>query len=176
MKRKGSFNTIVFVAVVLAFLYMAVLGSGIIGVSKSNLEKEARASQQIAKNDLVAKDVTEDLAALLFYDEERKDHSFSLYVNRDGFSFGYFFCEGGSLSVIQRGIMGTAYKSESFGEKGMALLSMNEKQVARIVVDGVSREVDSNKPFACIVPNGANEVHLFDSKGNEIAIDQIETR
>lgn len=169
MKKKETFSTIVGVAVILAFIYMAVLGSGIIGVSKNKIEKDARASQHIAEDDLVAKDVTEDLAALLFYDEEKQKHTFSLYVNRDGFSFGYFFVYGGSLCIYDEAIKGI-----NKGEKGMALLSMNLKQVARIVVDGESREVDSSKPFAVIVPARAGEIRLFDSNGNELAIDQME--
>ena len=145
---------------------------GAIGVSKSNIEKDARQSQKINHDWLVTKDVTDEIAALLFYDAELEQHTFSVYLNREGVSYGCFFREGGSLGTIESAIQGFSYI-----DKGMALLSMNKKQVAEVKLytgkQVETLDIDPLKPFVAIVPQGTDMVSLLDSNGEEVAINVI---
>ena len=62
------------------------------------------------------------------YPQDLSDHSFSVYVNRPGLSFGYFFRGGGNLSGGQRGI--AEYTVEGYNER--AFISMNQQQVTPV--------------------------------------------
>lgn len=162
----------VFSAVILALICIAVLGSGVIGVLRSKIEEDTRQSQRIDASWLVAKDVTDEMAALLFYNKELNQHTFSIYLNNDGFSYGYFFREGGSLGSIDSGIQGFSYQN-----KGLALLSMNSKQVTKIEMHrGQNVEViiiNPLEPFAIIIPSNVDTVTLYNSNGEDVSIDNI---
>lgn len=153
-------------------LYVTLWSKGNIGVSKNRLEKNARESQKIDETWLVTKDVTDEMGALLFYNKGLNEHTFSVYLNRDGFSYGYFFREGGSLSSIGSGVQGFSYQ-----DKGMALLSMNTKNVAEIKMDDGQNieiiKIDPLEPFAIIIPHNIDVVQLYDSNGESISIDNI---
>ena len=84
----------------LGFLYM----DDDIGTSAANLESDIRNLQKIPENWIVEGDVSDTMAAYISYPQDRSDHTFSVYVNRPGLSFGYFFRGGGSLSGVERGI------------------------------------------------------------------------
>lgn len=170
MKTKKSLIIVSIVAIVV--ICVAIFGNGAIGVSRNKLEKDAREGQKINENWLITKDVTDEMGALLFYDKELNKHTFSLYLNRDVFSYGYFFREGGSLSSVGSGVQGFSYQ-----DKGMALLSMNTKNVAEIKMDNgqnVERiKIDPLEPFAIIIPSNIVVVTLYNSNGESISIDNI---
>ena len=84
----------------LGFLYM----DDDIGTSAANLESDIRNLQKIPEDWIVEGDVSDTMAAYISYPQDRSDHTFSVYVNRPGLSFGYFFRGGGSLSGVERGI------------------------------------------------------------------------
>lgn len=169
MKSKKS---IIILFVVIILLLITTFVSNRCGVSKSKLEQDARKSQRISTDWLVVKDTTNEIGALLFYDKELNRHTFSIYLKRDGFYYGYFFYSGGSLGAIESGIQGFSYEG-----KGMALLSMNKKRIAKIEVEsgkGVETiTVDPFEPFAIIIPPNSNIVSLYNSDGEEVAIDNI---
>lgn len=96
----------------------------------------------------------------------------SIYLHRDGFYYGYVFYSGGSLATIRSGVQGFSYEG-----RGMALISMNVKEVAKIEVDsgdGIETiTVDPLEPFAVIIPANSNIVSLYTSEGEEVLIDSI---
>ena len=94
-----------------------------IGVTSSKLEADIRSSQKIKDDWTVDGSVSSTMAAYISYPQDLSDHSFSVYVNRPGLSFGYFFRGGGNLSGVQRGI--AEYTVEGYNER--AFISMNQK-------------------------------------------------
>lgn len=112
------------------------------------------------------------MGAVLFYDSDLDNYTFSIYLNTNGFSYGYFFHEGGSLGAVDSGVQGFSYQG-----KGMALISMNKKNVSRIQIDnGEDIEtimIDPNKPFAIVIPSNNGSVTLHNSNGEDVPIDNI---
>lgn len=96
IKYLGSFIVVILIAV--CFLYF----NNDIGISKSNIEKDARYSHRIEATWNVAKDTTETMSAMIFYSDDLADHTYSIYVNHPGLSFGYFFRGGGSVIETER--------------------------------------------------------------------------
>lgn len=143
--------------------------SGSFGVRKNHVEENARAEQNIDTAWEVSKSVNERIAAMIFYNEALDDYTFSIYIKRDGLSFGYHFSYGGSGSAIMEGV-----QRFSYGNKGFALISMNHSQISRIEVDnGVhvsSVVIDSERPFALALPDDCGLVVLYDKYNNEVEI------
>ena len=96
------------------------------------------------------------------------DHSFSVYVNRPGLSFGYFFRGGGTLSGIQRGIV--EFTVEGYNER--AFISMNQQQVQQLEIDDGNTiqvvDIDRNKPFAIVLPINAGNITFYDVNRNTV--------
>lgn len=152
---------------ILIFVGFLYFGSNI-GVPKSMIESDARSSQKIKDDWLVEKNISNTMAALIFYPENKSDHTFSIYVNRPGLSFGYFFRGGGDIVGTEKYV--TEYRVEEYNER--AFLSMNEQKVERLEIeDGNSIqviEIDSNKPFAIILPINAGNIAFYDTNGNAV--------
>ena len=95
-------------------------------------------------------------------------HSFSVYVNRPGLSFGYFFRGGGTLSGIQRGIV--EFTVEGYNER--AFISMNQQQVQQLEIDDGNTiqvvDIDRNKPFAIVLPINAGNITFYDVNRNTV--------
>lgn len=170
MKSKKWLIALCSVAILL--IYVTTLGNGVVGVSQNKLEEDARKSQKINETWVISKDVTNEMAVMLFYDKELDDHTFSVYLNRNGFSYGYFFVNGGSLSSLDSGVQGFTYQ-----DNGMALFSMNTKNIAEVKMESnqnvVSIKIDPLKPFTIIIPLSVDEVSLYNSNGEIIPIDNI---
>ena len=102
------------------------------------------------------------------YEYISNTHSFSVYVNRPGLSFGYFFRGGGKLSGVQRGI--AEYTVEGYNER--AFISMNQQQVTQLEIDDGNTiqvlDIDSNKPFAIVLPINAGTITFYDVNGNTV--------
>ena len=144
------------------------------GISPDNIEKEARKSQKISEWDSFGTS-NDGIAAFIFYNATLDDHTFSIYINRDGFSFGYFFREGGSSSIISNGI-----QMFDYGTNGSAFFSMNKDRVAKIEYEGdegiIEFNVDPLRPFAVVVPANCGSVALYNDTGNTVSITSIEGR
>lgn len=154
--------------VLLAFLI--IWQAGIFGVSRARLEQDARESQEISSNWKVAQSVNDELCAMLFYDEDKEDYTYSIYLTRDGISRGYFFREGGSAyPYIEEGVQGIIYE-----DKGIALMSLNDDRVSRIVIDNnvteETIEVNPMEPFAVVLPVNCGEITMYDSMGNIVTL------
>ena len=112
---------------------------------------------------------------MIFYSGNHEYHTYSVYLNRCGLSFGYFFRDGGSNSIIASGIQMFTY-----GENGSAIISMNKDRVARIVY-GDSEDiteilVDPARPFAAVVPFDCGSIALYSENGIELPFSVIESR
>lgn len=164
MKKKlllGLFSAIVLFAL---FLY----GDHRIGLSASEIEGDIRFSQKI-QDDWAVNGVTSSaMAAYISYPEDMSDHTFSIYVNRPGFSFGYFFRGGGDISEVEKFI--AEFTVEGYNER--AFISMNEQKVDKIqIYDGdVQQEIDidEDKPFAMVFPINAGTLTFVDINGNAV--------
>ncbi len=144
----------------LGILYM----NNDIGVPAAGLEDDIRRSSSKVQEDwIVEGEISDTMAAFIAYSPDKKDHMFNVYVNRPGFSFGYFFREGGSMIGIKEVTV------DGYSER--ALISMNDQHIERIEIDdgnGVRAiEITSNKPFAVVLPLNAGKVTFYDVNGNE---------
>lgn len=163
-------------AVCLLLLIFACFSFSVIGVSENNLVSDARKSQKIDDSWKVSKSVTDDLGALLFYDESSNDFTYSIYLNREGVSYGYFFHSGGSSTDISKGILAFDYGNS------IALISLNNLNATKIecVSEDSQKQkdvyvVEQGKPFAIAIPvAGSNTtIKIYDKDGNEIAITKV---
>ena len=151
------------------FCFGVLYTNNIIGTPIALLEKDIRSSQKIAEDWLVLGTTSDEMAAFISYPADKSDHVFSIYVNRPGFSLGYFFRSGGSVGGVQTGI--AEHTIDGYSEH--TFISLNEPKVARLEIDdGTSVQViaiDSSKPFAIIVPLNAGTVTFYDVDGQTVA-------
>lgn len=112
--------------------------------------------------------VSDTMAAYISYPQNMSDHTFSVYVNRPGLSFGYFFRGGGSISGVERGT--AEFTVEGYKER--AFISMNKQQVARLEIDDGNSiqviDIESDKPFAIVLPINAGTINFYDANGNTV--------
>lgn len=159
---KRTFEYIGIIVIIVFVLFSLLYFNNDIGTFKSNIEKNARSSQNIDDKWEVAKSTTDSMSAMLFYDKDINDYTFSIYVNKKGLSFGYFFRGGGSTNVENEGIV--QYQVEGYQEK--AYLSMNNQQVLRIEIDNGNMvrtiDIDHTKPFSIILPDGIGSIRFYD--------------
>jgi len=156
MKRICSF--VLFLLMMLLFYLIAF---NELGIPKSKLEADAREHEDY----FCVQDVNEDMAVLLFYSEDRNDHDFAFYENRDGLSFGYFFRAGGDAHEIQTGIAEFSLfdRNESRG-----YVSMNARKiVCAELSSGDTINLDEGEPFALVLKKGVH-VTFLDADGNRV--------
>ncbi|NYB73572.1 hypothetical protein HZF24_05400 [Sedimentibacter hydroxybenzoicus DSM 7310] len=163
--KKGIKYLSIFIIGIIAVVSLLYINDTI-GTNKSDIEKDARSSQKIKDNWSVAKDTTDIMSAMIFYSDDFNDHTFSIYVNRPGFSFGYFFRLGGSIIEAEKYV--AEIQIEGYNER--AFVSMNEQKVNKIEIDDGNSvqtiNIDTEKPFAVILSANAGNVTIYDIKGN----------
>ena len=157
-----------FLKIVIGIVFVCVLFVGFlyanndIGMTSTNLEADIRSSQKIKDDWTLEGSVSNTMAAYISYPQDMSDHTFSVYVNRPGLSFGYFFRGGGTLSGIQRGIV--EFTVEGYNER--AFISMNQQQVQQLEIDDGNTiqvvDIDRNKPFAIVLPINAGNITFYD--------------
>lgn len=139
-----------------------------IGIHKSKIETDIRLSQKIQDDWFVEGMVSDSMAAYISYPQDKSDHTFSVYVNRPGLSFGYFFRGGGDIVGVEKFI--AEYTLDEYDER--AFISMNIQKVDRIEVDnGIEVQVidiDSERPFAVVLPVNVGEAVFYDIDGNVV--------
>lgn len=92
-----------------------------IGITAAKIESDIRSSQKIQDDWITDGTVSNTMAAHISYPQDMTNHTFSIYVNRPGLSFGYFFRGGGNLSGVASEI--TEFTVEGYEER--AFISMN---------------------------------------------------
>ena len=160
--------------IALGLLLVFLLGFGFlwlnndIGLSDDRLAWDFRQSQTIQNDWHISGDITDTMAAFIAYPEDRSDHTFAVYVNRPGLSFGYFFRGGGDIVSVERAI--AEYTVEGYRER--AFISLNTQGAARVEIDnGTEVEIiplDSRKPFALVLPLNAGEVTFYTEQGQVV--------
>ena len=164
MKRLSKYVgvSIIVVFVTFSFLYF----NDNIGISKLRIEKDARIAGKIDDIWQVAKDTTNTISAMLFYNASLEDHSFSIYVNRKGLSYGYFFRGGGSLIVDDVDI--ADYYIDGYQER--IYMSMNKQQIVKIEIDDGNTietiKIDNTKPFSIVLPINQGIIKFYDINGD----------
>lgn len=162
MKKRVISIAAILVAVVLV-LGVVLAANHEIGLTKGKLEQDMRQSQNIGDEWSVAGVAGSHMAAFVAYPDTKDDHVFSIYVNRPGLSFGYFFRGGGTLSEIDRSIIEVQLE----GCKEHAYLSMNHAGVVRVELDNGNNvqtvELQPDEPFVMVVPNNAGTVTFYDA-------------
>lgn len=145
--------------VIVLLAFVIVWKADIIGVSESRIEQDARESQSIDSDWAVAQDMNEEMCAMLFYDEETKDCTYSIYLSHEEeYSSGYYYSQGG-----KDGYMAESVKAMIIEDRGIAVMSMNVDGVKEIVTDDGTIQVDANKPFVILLPLDCGEIKMYDT-------------
>ena len=157
------------IILIILLAFLTVWQADMLGVSAGRLEQDARENQEIGSSWEMAQAVNDDMCAMLFYDEEKDDCAYSIYLSRDGFSFGYFFRQGGFDPYMADSVKGIVFE-----DKGIALLSLNEDGVCKIVVDNDTEEkvisVDPEEPFAVVLPVDCGAITMYDAQENIVTL------
>ena len=163
MKKKLP---IILLGVILAcgFLY----ANNDIGKTANSLEADIRQSQKILDDWIVDGSISDTMAAFISYPQDKTDHTFSVYVNRPGLSFGYFFRGGGDIVEVDDYIAEFVVE----GNNERAFISMNTQNIVRLEVDdgnGIQViDIDSGKPFAIVLPLNVGNICFYDTNGNVV--------
>jgi len=170
---KKTIPRIVLGVVLICLLFIGFLFiNNDIGLATADLEADIRASQKIADGWVVDGNISDTMAAFISYPQDKTDHSFSVYVNRPGLSFGYFFRGGGDIVEVENYI--AEYTVEGYSER--AFISLNAQKVERLKIDngnGVQViEIDPQKPFAIVLPVNAGEITFYDEHENVVEYHQ----
>lgn len=163
------------IVTIVGLILLILVSGGNVGVSKNNMEKDARKEHKIQENWSTASSINDDFGAFLFYNNDLSDYTFSIYQKRDGFPYRYFFRYGGSMPDITENIRIFKYDG-----KGSIILSLNKVKVAKIEVYNSSQQneviaIDSDKPFSIIIPDGVRETRIYNIYGDMIPIKEIGT-
>jgi len=159
---KSAWGIVLICAFLAGLLYM----NNDIGISRGGLEQDVRSSQKIPDDWNIDGDVSSTMAAFISYPQDKSDHTFSVYVNRPGISFGYFFRGGGDITAVEDFI--AEFTVEGYQEQ--AFISMNTQNVERLEIDDGNTvriiHIDSNKPFAIVLPLNLGTLCFYDESGN----------
>lgn len=155
-----------FVVVIVFFCFLYLNND--IGVRASNLEKDIRSSQKILDDWNVEGNISDTLASFISYPQDKSNSVFSVYVNRPGLSFGYFFRCGGSIYEIDESIL--ELSSKDYNER--AFISMNKKSIVRLEIDTGHNiqviDIEKDRPFAIVLPKNAGLISFYDADGNVV--------
>ena len=165
-------NKVLFIVGMLTIvcLVLGICLYGNVGISAKAVEKDARKSQQVDTSWQVIQKKDKKLIAMLFYDKSKKNHTFSIYQNWDGYSFGYFFVSGGGSGDIELDV-------DAFpcGNKGIVIMSMNKQKIARMIIEWNNQtktvNIDDKNPFVQIVPPNCKNIILYDVDGKIVPQD-----
>lgn len=154
---------IAFVAVLIILVLTLTVD---IGMTKKQVEKDANKERDVFTT-YVEKEISKDMAAILFYDKETKKHDVRIYLNRPGLSFGYFFTYGGNSPEVEEGV--GVFEQDNI--PAVAYVSMNKPEVSHMIIGSGDAEelivIDSDKPFAVVVEKELGMVRIFD-KNDEL--------
>lgn len=155
---------IVACALIFGFLY----ANNDIGKTANSLETDIRQSQKISDDWIVDGNISDTMAAFISYPQGKTEHSFSVYANRPGVSFGYFFRGGGDVIEVKDHI--AEFVVEGYNER--TFISMNTQNVIRVEIDDGNEvrviDIDGGKPFAIVLSLNAGNIYFYDTNGNVV--------
>lgn len=169
---KNRSNTLFEIIVVCAAVCMVFITINFIvndiGVSESNIENDIQVQQYLPDDWITLGEISESMAAYISYSPDKSDYTYSLYINPPGLSVGYFFRAGGDLMGVGKYIQGFALKE--YNE--IAFISMNELNVERVESEKNNKieslELDSDEPFAIVLPKEAGNITFYDKNDNVV--------
>lgn len=133
----------------------------------NDIEEDVRSFQKISDDWNIEIAMNERIAAVIAYDNQESEHTFSIYENKGSTKTNYVFRYGGKSTSIERGIRVFRFEGTT------ALISMNILHIAAIEChDGERYEVDPNTPFVLVIPSGGFDV--YDENGKLIDITQAD--
>lgn len=139
------------------------------GVSKSDIEKQARIDLSVDSNWKAEKAIGNSVSGILFYDQTRSAYKYAIYIKKP-LSLEFFFTSGGCTQLEMKGVV----KYTNANSLEAVYLSMNKQKVNRIELNNGNNieevEVDHTKPFAVIFPSDAKSVTFQDIDGNHVEI------
>ncbi len=157
------------IVLIILLAFLIVWKADILGVSGSRLEQDARERHNVPSSWELVQAVNEDICAMLFYDEDVQQYVYSVYLTREGLSYGYFFAEGGTEKLMSEKVKGIAFEN-----KGIVLLSLNQDNICKVVTgNGAAEEimpVEPTKPFALVLPADCSEIAMYDAKDNVVTL------
>ncbi len=120
--------------------------------------------------------MSEEVAAVLCYPDDRSDARFSIYLNGNRSHPNYIFRLGGSDTSIAR----CASVLEYHGS--LILLSLNAPRIAKIRCDnGATYQVDPNSPVVLVIPEAGSVFHggytgieVYGEDGNILNLQELE--
>ena len=131
----------------------------------NDIEEDVRSFQKISDDWNIEIAMNERIAAVIAYDNQESEHTFSIYENKGSTKTNYVFRYGGKSTSIERGIRVFKFEGTT------ALISMNTLRIAAIEChDGDRYELDPNTPFVLVIPSGGFDV--YDENGKLIDITQ----
>ena len=129
----------------------------------NDIEEDVRSFQKISDDWNIEIAMNERIAAVIAYDNQESEHTFSIYENKGSTKTNYVFRYGGKSTSIERGIRVFKFEGTT------ALISMNILHIAAIEChDGERYEIDPNNPFVLVIPSGGFDV--YDENGKLIDI------
>ena len=165
MKKKFP-KILLGIVLVCALAFGFLYANGDIGKTANSLEADLRQSQKVLDDWNVEGSISDTMAAFISYPNVKTDHTYSVYVNRPGLSFGYFFRGGGDIVEVDNYI--AEFVVEGYNER--AFISMNTQNVVRLEIDDGNNirviDIDSGKPFAIVLPLNAGNICFYDANGN----------
>ena len=166
--KKTLLKILLGVVLACALLVGILYANDDIGKTANSLEANIRQSQNILDNWNVDGSISDTMAAFISYPQDKTDHTFSVYVNRPGLSFGYFFRGGGDIVQVEDYI--AEFVIDGYNER--AFISMNAQNVVRLEIDDGNNiriiDIDSDKPFAIVLPLNAGSICFYDTNGNVV--------
>ena len=131
----------------------------------NDIEEDVRSFQKISDDWNIEIAMNERIAAVIAYDNQESEHTFSIYENKGSTKTNYVFRYGGKSTSIERGIRVFRFEGTT------ALISMNILHIAAVEChDGERYEIDPNNPFVLVIPSGGFDV--YDENGKLIDITQ----
>jgi len=171
--------------IIIVICFIVVIAAGILytsdtfGVSASNIEKDARKSHKIDNTWAVSKSICDKIGAMIFYNDSRDMCTTSIYIKREGLSFGYFFLHGGAINGVNGVFDGILEYTlpDPYAANGTVLFSLNFDRVTRIQLDNgvniTNISIDPNNPFIAVIPTNPGSVTLFNDEGRIIPINPM---
>lgn len=155
--------------VLIILVFVIGYRGGAFGVPEGRLEAFSRSNQPIPEDWICQKDITDGVAALLFYPEDKSNAIYSVYIKGNGLSFSFHSRSRGFMHSIQESIC-EFHHSES---DTLIFLSLNKPRIEKIELahNGSIEEIllDPDEPFALVLPLSATAT-LYDDTG-QIRID-----
>lgn len=171
MKTKILAITLILATLVFVVTWVVYLRSNTY-VPVEQIEVDARKFHNIETDWQVVKDTNSNISAMIFFSEEKKDFSYSIYVYHNGFLKGYAPRIGGKIDEIRN-----ACTKFVFNEiDSIAYLSMNAQKICKVEIDDgdnvTTVSLNASEPFALVFSSNVGNVTFYNE--NEEIITPIQ--